>query len=170
MIRLLFFVFLTVLAEKACAQKILELEKRNGFKDLILGMHVDSVKVTKFKNDFKEREEFDAKLFTVENEAYKNIGEVAVKGIEIKTYKDLVYEITVVTEKDPRLMKALESLFGQAEYDMKKETYFWKAPSLVLKFKSLSRTELQLTYSSFKVHDLMKQDKKQKVQDIADDF
>ena len=67
-------------------------------------------------------------------------------------------------------MKALESIYGIAEYDMKRETYFWKGQSLILKFRSLSRNQLEMIYTSFPVLNQMKEDKGKKVQDIADDF
>jgi hypothetical protein len=152
------------------AQKIAELEKRNGFKDLKLGMPIDSVRGWKLKKEFKEKEEFDAKLYTVEDPLYATIGEVKVNSVELKTYKDRVYQIHVLTEKDPRLMKALESIYGIADYDMKRETYFWKGQTLVLKFRSYSRGQLEMIYTSFNILNQMKDDKGKKVQDIADDF
>ncbi len=167
------FIYLTTLlfiVNGAAAQKILELEKRNGFKDLKLGMSIDSVRGSKFKKDFKEKEEFDAKLFSVDDPEYAKIGEVAVNKVEIKTYKDQVYQIHIVTDKDTRIMKALESIYGSAEYDLKRETYFWRGQTLILKFRSHSKTQLEMIYTSLSVLDKMKDDKGKKVQDIADDF
>lgn len=152
------------------AQKIAELERRNGFKDLKLGMPIDSVKGYKLRKEFKEKGEFDAKLYSVENPLYASIGEVKINAVELKTYKDQVYQIHIVADKDPRLMKALESIYGIADYDMKRETYFWKGQTLVLKFKSYSRNQLEMIYTSFPVLNQMKEDKGKKVQDIADDF
>jgi hypothetical protein len=152
------------------AQNMSELERRNGFKDIKLGIAPDSLKGLKFKKDFKEKEEFEAKLYAIENEAYAKIGEVNVDKIEIKTYKNQIYQIHVVADKDTRLMKALESIYGKSEYDMKRETYFWKGSTLILKFKSQSKTKLQLIYTSYAVLDQMQVDKNKKVQDIADDF
>jgi hypothetical protein len=163
----LLFVFVSFVCS---AQKIAELEKRNGFKDLKLGMAVDSIQGLKFKKDFKEKEEFDAKLYSVENPLYATIGEVKINNIELKTYKNQVYQIHVIADKDPRLMKALESIYGIAEYDMKRETYFWKGQTMVLKFRSFSRNQLEMIYTSFLVLNQMKEDKGKKVQDIADDF
>jgi hypothetical protein len=133
-------------------------------------MNIDSLKGCKFKKDMKLKEEFPVKLFAVENPEYSKIGEVKIDGIEIITYKNLIYEITVVTDKDPRLMKALESIYGQAEYNVKEETYFWRGNGILLKFKSQSKTKLEMVYTSPKVFNLMKEDKGKKVQDIADDF
>jgi hypothetical protein len=169
--RLNFLTFLLIFsALTSAAQNASELERRNGFKDIKLGIAPDSIKGLKFKKDFKEKEEFDARLYAIENEAYAKIGEVSVDRIEIKTYKNQIYQIHVVTDKDTRLMKALESIYGKSEYDIKRETYFWKGQTLILKFKSQSKTKLQLIYTSYTVLDQMQQDKNKKVQDIADDF
>ncbi|MBT1703422.1 hypothetical protein [Chryseosolibacter indicus] len=152
------------------AQEASELEKRHGFKDIKLNTPVDSVKGVKLKKEFKERNEFDAKLYEVDHPAYKKIGEVNVKQVELKAYKGLIYQIFVVADKDPRLMKALESIYGKADYDMKNETYFWKGSSIMLKFKSHSKNELEMVYDSPVVYSKMKEDKAKKIENIADDF
>jgi hypothetical protein len=152
------------------AQDNAELERRNGFKDLKLGMAADSVLGIKFKKEIKERGEFPASLFVVENPDYAKIGEINVNSIELRAYKGMVYQINIVTDKDTRLMKALESIYGRPEYDLKGETYFWKSTTLILKFKSFSKKELEMIYSSYLIFDKMKEDKEKKVQDIADDF
>lgn len=168
--RLLTIVLLVAAFQTSVSQDISELEKRNGFKDIKLGMIADSVKGVKLKKEFKEKDEFPAKLYTVEHPDYARVGEVKIDHIEIKAYKGLVYEISVVAAKDTRLMKALESLYGKADYDMKTEVYFWRGTTLILKFKSHSRNHLELLYTSFPIHQMMKADKNQKVDDIADDF
>ena len=154
----------------AKSQQNPELERRNGFKDIKLGMLADSVKGIKFKKDFKEKDEFESKLYSVEHPDYSKIGEVSVNKIEIKAYKGLIYQIHVVTDKDPRLMKALESIYGIATYDIKRETYFWKGQTLVLKFKPHNKNKLEMVYSSYLVINKMKEDKGKKVEDIAEDF
>lgn len=151
-------------------QDISQLEKRNGFKDIKLGMIVDSLRGIKLKKEFKEKDEYPAKLYTVEHPDFSNVGEVRIDHIEVKAYKDILYEISVVTPKDTRLMKALESLYGKADYDMKTEVYFWRTENMVLKFKSHGRHRLELLYTSYAVHKMMKADKNQKVDDIANDF
>src|SRR6478609_7386517 len=125
----------------AFAQDLSELEKRNGFKDIKLGISVDSIQGAKLKKEFKEKDEFPAKLFEVENPAYEKIGEVSVKSVELKTYKNLIYEI-----------------------------YFWRTSTLTLKFGSHGKHHLELTYTSFPIHKMMKEDKGKKVEDIAEDF
>lgn len=170
MARALLLFALTAITVQLKAQTISELEKRNGFKDIKLVMHIDSLKGAKYKKDVKVNDEFAAKLYSIENPEYAKIGEVAISKIEVVTYKDLIYEITVVTEKDPRLMKALESIYGLSEYDIKRETYFWKATDIVLKFRSHSKAKLEMVYTSYRLLNLMKEDREKKVQNIADDF
>lgn len=152
------------------SQDIAELDKRNGFKDIKLGYPIDSVTGYKLQKEFKEKNEFPAKLYDVENPDYEKIGEVKVNKVELKTYNDLIYEIKVVANKDSRLMKALESLYGEADYDVKNDTYFWKTENLILKFQSEGKNRLVLLYISYGLHRTMKDDKNKKVEDIANDF
>ena len=168
--RTLLFVLFIATVPVAKGQLIPELEKRNGFKDIKLRMTVDSLKGVKFKKDFKEKDEFEAKLYSIDHPDYAKIGEVAVTKIEVKTYKDLIYEILVITDKDTRLMKALESIYGRADYDEKGETYFWRSQTLMLKFRPHHKNKLEMVYISYLIHNKMKEDKGKKVEDIADDF
>jgi hypothetical protein len=160
----------SVIGFRAAAQSVAELEKRNGFKDIRLAANADSVKGAKIKKEFKEKDQYPAKLYEVKHPDYEKIGEVKVKEVALKSYKDMIYEISVITEKDPRLMKALESLYGKAEYDILNQIYFWKSDSIVLKFQATGKHHLELTYISPPVFTKMKEDKGKKVNDIANDF
>ncbi len=170
MMRYFLTVILTVLILQIDAQQLSELEERHGFKDIRLGMIADSVKGSKLKKEFKEQNQYPAKLYTVAHPDYSRIGEVKVKSLELKSYMDLVYEISVTVDKDTRLIKALESLYGKADYDMKNETYFWKTENLILKFRSSGKNSLELLYTSYVIHRMMKEDKDKKIDDIANDF
>jgi hypothetical protein len=150
-------------------EKSMELQKRNGFKTIKLAQHVDSVKGTSFKKEFKEKEEFPAKLYSVMHDDYNMIGEVKVDAIAIKTYKDLVYEIEVTTLKDLRLMKGMELAFGKATYNVRTKAYHWGADSLSLTFIGNKKTQT-LIYRSYPVFRRMYIDKGKKIEDIAEGF
>lgn len=152
------------------AQDASELSRRNGFKNLQLGMVVDSVKGATFKKEIKEKKEFEAKLYQVKNPEYSRIGEVVVKKVEVKVYKGFVYEINVITNKDTRLMKGLELAYGNPVYIIPTDTYNWKSESLSLTFKNHSKKEIKLTYRSYPILKMMAEDKGKKIEDIADDF
>jgi hypothetical protein len=146
-----------------------ELDKRNGFKDIKLASPIDSVKGAKFKKDIKENSH-PAKIYTIEDPDYTSIGEVKINSIEVRTYKGLIYQIIVLTEKDTRLMKGMESALGKPIYNVRDESYNWVGKKAGLKFKSHSKNQLELLYSSTIVQKIMSEDKKQKVKDIANDF
>ena len=164
---LAFFIFLVASVQ---AQDLAELSRRNGFKDIRLGISIDSIKGTKFRKDIKEKNEFPAKLYEVENDDYKSIGEVSVKNIEVKTYKDLIYEIRVITEKDTRLMKAMIKAFGDPKYIIPTDTYNWVTENLSLTFKNYNKKEILLTYRCYPVLKMMLVDKGKKVETISEDF
>lgn len=147
-----------------------ELDKRNGFKNIKMGMHIDSVAGSKFKKDIKEKGNHQARLYDVIDPENSTIGEVVVNKIQVKAYRDLIYEISVFTEKDPRLMKGLESALGKPVYDVRDESYTWMGKNLTMKFKSASKKQLQLLYSSALIHKMMIEDKNKKINDIAEDF
>lgn len=165
-----FSAVLFLLAASVQAQDLAELSRRNGFKDIQLGVSIDSIKGTKFKKDIKEKNEFPAKLYEVRHDDYKSIGEVSVKNIELKTYKDLIYEIRVITEKDTRLMKAMMKSFGEPKYIIPTDTYNWVAENLSLTFKNYNKKEILLTYRCYPVLKMMLVDKGKKVEAISEDF
>ncbi len=162
---LFLFSFLT-----AAGQDISELPRRNGFKDIKLGSPVDSVKGASFKKDFTELKEFEAKLYEVKNPAYEKIGEAEVNGVELKVYKGLIYEIIVTTPKDPRIMRALEKLYGKATYSIRTEAYYWRVPEQISLVYKGNRKEVTLTYHSYPLIKKMYADKKKKLEQIAEDF
>lgn len=170
-----YYIFFIMTALGCCqhtfAQTETELDKRNGFKDIKLGMSVDSVKGVKEKKEFKEKDNVHpSKQYDVEHPDYSTIGEIKVHKIEMKAYRNLIYEILVTTEKDPRLMRAMENVYGPATYDAKNNNYFWKSDSMILTYESRSKRELQLEYRSYLIPKMMVEDRLKKIDNIADDF
>jgi hypothetical protein len=146
-----------------------EIDKRNGFKDIKLASPIDSVKGAKFKKDYKFKGH-PAKVYTIDHPDYQSIGEVKVEEIEVRTYKGLIFEIIVITDKDERLMKGMEKALGKPVYNVRDESYNWVGEKVGLKFRSHSKNQLELFYNSFVVHKMMREDKDKKIEDISDDF
>lgn len=166
--RIIFSILLLISTLFAEAQS--ELAKRNGFKDIKLGSLVDSVKGAIFKKDFIEHKEFPAKLYEVEHANYEKVGSVPVKKIELKTYKGFIYDILVITAKDPQIMRGLEKSYGKATYNIRTETYNWVAPdTLSLVYKGHHK-DFRLSYRSAPVRKMMFIDKGKKIEEIAEDF
>lgn len=162
--------FTLIIFQHGLAQPDSELARRNGFKDIRLGAPVDSVKGVKPLKDILEKNEYPAKLYEVNHPAYASIGEVKVKKVELKSYKGLIYQIDVITNKDTRLMKGMEKAYGKPKYIVPTDSYNWTADSLSLTFKAHSKREIKLTYRSYPVLKQMRVDKGKKIDDIADDF
>lgn len=147
-----------------------ELERRNGFKSIHLNTHIDSVKGAVFKEDITEKGGFPAKRYQVSGEDFKSIGAVKIENIQLKTYKDLVYEIIVITEKDPDLMKGMSKALGTPSYSVRTNVYSWRSKSVVLTFEPQGKNDLKLTYKSYPVFKRMQEDKGRKVDDVVSDF
>ncbi|MGC4021629.1 MAG: hypothetical protein QM734_06655 [Cyclobacteriaceae bacterium] len=171
MIKKILFVLLSLLVFSAKSQDSEELARRNGFKDIKLGSLIDSIKGAVFQKDFIELKEFEAKLYEIkDNPAYEKIGEASVKSVEMKVYKGLIYEIIVMTPKDPRIMQGLEKSYGHAKYSVRTETYSWHVKDKIgLTYKGLHK-EIKLVYRCYPVIKMMYADKKKKIEEVADDF
>ena len=166
---LAYFLILTyTVAQETPAQES-EIDKRNGFKDIKMASSIDSVKGAIFKKDFKVKGH-PAKLYFIEHPDYKTIGEVSIERIEVKTYKSLIFEILVITAKDERLMKGLERALGKPVYNVRDESYNWGGKKVSLRFKSHSKNQLEMIYTSPIVHKMMAEDKSKKIDDISEDF
>lgn len=162
---LLFLATTTLLAQNT------EIDKRNGFKDIKLGALIDSVKGATLKKEIQiQGNIYPSELYIIEHPDYTSIGGIKIKEIQAITYRHYIYELNVITEKDTRLMKAMESVLGQASYDPKGVQYYWKGENLILTFDSNSKKELRLVYKSYRVPEMMKADKEKKIEKIADDF
>ncbi len=152
------------------AQDLQELERRKGFKDIKLESNVNEVQGAEFKKDIREKKEFPVKLYSLVNKDYERIGEIRIKSIELKVYKDKIYEIIVVTDKDPRLMKSLEEAFGPPAYNARSDAYSWLAETVSLAFSSKSKKELEMIYRSSVVVKQMSADKKEDIKKMSSDF
>lgn len=151
------------------AQSSGELDRRNGFKDIKLGSGIESVKDAVFKKDIIELDKFQAKLYETKHADYKSIGQVIVKKIELKTYKDLIYEIIVYLPKDQRVMQGLEKTYGAASYSVRLHAYYWSSENLSLVFKA-NEKQIHLTYKSSPMIKMMHDDKNKKVEQISSEF
>ena len=147
-----------------------ELERRNGFKTIKLNYPVDSVNGAAFKSDLIEKGGFPVKVYAVTGEEFKTIGEVKIERIQLKTYKGLVYEIIVITEKNPNLMKAFSKALGKPSFSIRTNLYSWRSKSVVLYFEPTGKDNLKLTYKSYPVFQKMAEDKGRKVDDVMNDF
>jgi hypothetical protein len=163
------FIVLTASAQKQEPDSD-ELEKRNGFKYIKLNYPTDSIRGLEFKKDFFEKPGITAKLYTITDPDLNTIGAVEIKAVRIKSYRDLVYEIEVITGKDPRLMRGMEKVLGKPSYSVRTNVYSWRSKSVKLSFAPQGNNELRLLYRSYPVLKLMAEDSGRSIEQVSDDF
>ncbi|MBM3178436.1 MAG: hypothetical protein FJZ78_10575 [Bacteroidetes bacterium] len=146
------------------------LEQLNGFKTIKLNTPVDSVKGAVFRKSLLEKKLFEANLYQVSDENLNTIGGVRVDRIQIKSYKNLVYQIEVLTDKNPELMKGLERALGKPSFSVRTNLYSWRAKSLYLTFGTYGKNQIRLVYHSYPVYKMMAGEKGKRIEEIAEDF
>lgn len=170
MVRML-WVLLFLVSIGVSGQGLDELEKRNGFKDIKLMSLVTKYEGLELKKEGVEDERFpNTTIYSAKKGYYETIGKLKIYDLEVYAYKDSIYQINVVTEKDPNLYKGMKKLFGEPEYAYGSERYYWGTDKLRLAYGSYSRNKIEMVYFSHLMVEKRKQEKKQVVEDIADDF
>lgn len=165
----LLLILILFVGTRSIAQSTAELEARKGFKDIKLFSEVSQYALE--KDDQVDHSIFKkADVYKPEKGQYESIGSIKVKDLEVLTYDNLIFQIKVVTEKDPKLYRALNKAFGKPEFSLAKKSYFWEAPSLILYYQSIGPDKLELTYYSFEVEQKFKADKKEEIADLSEEF
>ena len=161
------FLFLSL---SVFSQSVDELDKRNGFKDIKLMSTVHDYDGLEYAKDEFDENYKDVKVYTARKGYYTSIGNIKVYDLEVRTYRDSIYQIMVITEKNPDLYKGLKKVFGKPEYHMRKEFYHWTGKNLRLSYVPTQKDKLELTYESFLMREKLKDNKEQVIEDIASDF
>ncbi|ELR73657.1 hypothetical protein C900_02061 [Fulvivirga imtechensis AK7] len=152
------------------AQDASELDKRNGFKDIKMASNVSAYEGLEFKKDIDDDTFPDAKLYIAKKGHYESIGTLKIYDLEVKVYNDSIFEIRVITEKDPNLYKGLKKAFGEPKFGYRTGYYHWTGEQLGLAYGSYSNNKIEMVYTSYVMNKKRKEEKKQVVEDIVDDF
>lgn len=152
------------------AQSVDELDKRNGFKDIKLNTAIEGYEGLEFKKEIEDDLYKNAKLYDAKKGFYESIGNIKVFDVQVKTYRDSVYQIVVVTEKNPNLYKGLKKAFGEPAYHLRKEFHHWTGKNLRLSYVPYKSDKLELTYDSFLMREKLKEVKEEVIEDIVSDF
>ncbi|MDX1627493.1 MAG: hypothetical protein R3345_02270 [Fulvivirga sp.] len=153
------------------AQSVEELEKRNGFKDIKLISSPHSYEGLELKKEGVDDETFpNTRIYEAKKGHYERIGKIKIHDLEVYAYKDSIYKIVVVTEKDPKLYQGMKKLFGEPEYAYGSDRYYWMTDKLRLSYGSHGRNKIEMTYFSYLMVEKRKQEKEEVIEDIADDF
>lgn len=165
-----FVILFLIISGNLLAQGSEELDRRNGFKDIKMASDVTAYEGLEYKKDIEDNVFPEAKLYTPKKGHYENIGSLKIYDLEVKVYKDSIFEIKVITEKDPNLYKGLKKAFGEPEFAYRSNQYYWQSERLKLSYSSHSNNRIEMVYRSYEMNEKLKEEKKQVVEEIVDDF
>lgn len=165
----LLFVFLGLYAQ---AQSVEALDDKNGFQDItMLSSARNNIKLEYQKDvDHEKVPNAQVQYYEAAKGEYKSIGTVKVKSLEVWAYKDQIFQIRLEAVQDPDLYKGLRQLFGKPHYSIREDLYYWSGKNLRLSYRAESKNRLEMIYFSHKLEDILKQEKKEEINSIADDF
>lgn len=169
-LNLLIFFFVLITSGLSYAQSVEELDKRNGFKDIKMTQSIIEHEGLEFKKEIESAIFPRAYQYVAKKGVYEDIGGIKIFDLEVNTYDSAIYEIRVITEKNPNLYKALKRTFGEPEYDYRGNKYYWKTDRLRLSYDSHSKNKIEMVYFSYLMTERLKADKEQVVEEIVDDF
>ena len=147
-----------------------ELEKRKGFKEIILGSQIDNYTDLEYFKDFKNKNIPGTKIYSRKKGTYEDIAGIKIQELQVKVYRGTIYEIDVLTEKDPRLAESLKKAFGNPIFSVRSNTYNWSSKSVGLSMTSKGKSKFELIYRWKDIRNLVKKDRQDEIQDISQDF
>ena len=145
-----------------------ELDERNGFKNIKLLSKATDYPELKFEK--QQAEQFKA-LYVRKPGYMESIGEIQIRDLKVYTYKDLIYQIDIITNKEPELFKGLEAAFGKAKFSVVGNEYLWQGNKVKLTFSSIKGgKKTMMTYSTGEIKDIIKQDEQAEIKQLSEDF
>lgn len=145
-----------------------ELDERNGFKNIKLLSKATDYPELKF--DKQQAEEFKA-IYVSKPGYLESIGDIQIKDFKAYTYKDLIYQIEIITNKEPELFKGLEAAFGNAKFSVVGNEYVWQGTKVKLTYSSIKGGKKTImTYSAPEIKDIIKQDEQAEIKQLSEDF
>jgi len=147
------------------------LEEKHGFQDIRLDDQVSNYPGLKYKKDVDiKKSEKPIKLYVKNKGYYDLIGDVRIKKLVVKTFLSKIIEISIISEKDPNIMKALKSLFGEPNYSVRANFWEWQSEGVNLGLRAEGKNKLMIVYSSRKFNQYILEDKNKDVESISTDF
>lgn len=163
-----YLTFLLLSTTLVCQAQNVELDKRNGFKNIKLLTKATDYEELKFD---KEQDEENKAVYVRKTGEFQTIGEIQIKELNVYTYNDIIYRIEVATGKNTQLFKGLEKAYGKSKFAVVANVYVWQGNHVKLTFASeKGGKRIVMNYSSPKIKEIIKKDKEQKIEDLSNDF
>jgi hypothetical protein len=166
--RLLLFFMLTGMPFILMAQTSVELDRRNGFKDIKLLTDISDNDGLEYWKPQKDKPKHD--LYRSNRDAYESIGNVRVFKVIVHTYRNLAYKIEVIAGKDEKLFRSLEKAFGKIKYSMGSQISYWAGENVRLTYEAVNAKKIKLTYSANGINQIIASDKQKAVDSLSSEF
>ena len=152
------------------AQNVNELDKRNGFQDIKMATFVKDYEGLEYKKDIKHRLYPSAQLYVAKKGFYENIGDLKIYDLEVLVYRDSVFQIKIITDKDPLLYKGLKTAFGVPEFSPRTGKSQWNGNKVKLTFDDHSKRKMEMVYFSHEMTKKLREDKQEEVEVMSEEF
>ena len=144
------------------------LDNRNGFKDIKLLSNVSTYSGLEFSKGIKDKE--GHAIYKAKKGYYEKIGDVEISKITIYTYRNLVYQIEVITLKDEQLFRSLEKAYGKIRYSVASQVSFWEGDKVRLNYQPENGKKIMLSYRAKGINQIIALDKKKAIDSLASEF
>ena len=145
------------------AQSAKNLDEKYGFQDIILMTDVSNNKKLEYDKESDHSKAGKVDLYKPVKGEYETIGDIKIKELVVKAYKNKIFEIMVLTEQDPNLYRGLQKLFGKPAYSIRENHYTWGGEKVSLSFRAYNKKTLELVYYAYQLEDLLKEEKQEKI-------
>lgn len=166
--RIIFTLIIISFSTTIYGQNGQELDKRNGFKDIKLLTDVRSYPGLSYSKDLKYKP--DHAVYVAKKGSYESIGEVKIFKLTVYSYRNQIYKIGVVTEKNEKLFRSLERSFGKINTSIATRHAYWSGDKVRLNYDVENAKKIKLTYVSKEIKKIIAQDKKKAVDSLATEF
>ena len=152
------------------AQNVQGLQDRNGFKDIKLASDVNLYEGLIYEKEVNDEKFGKLQIYSRQKDAYASIGTIPIRDLKVTVYNGEVYLIQVIIDKNPKMYGGLKKAFGPPKFSPVTNDYFWQADSLKLIYRAYDKKQLEMIYRSFVIERKLKDEKKEEIEDIANDF
>ena len=151
-------------------QEMSELDKKGGFQDIKLMGKVEDLPGLEFKKKLRDKRFPGAKLYTNVKGQYGEIGSLKVHNVQVKSYKGMIYEIVVEAEKSIGLYRGLVTAYGEPKYSHRAQKNYWQGENIKLWYSIKGNSKILLEYYSLEMENVRKEEQKDNLQKVIDDF
>ena len=170
-LKIFLFNILILISSLGFSQANEALEEKHGFQDIRLDDQASNYPGLKYKKDIGiNKSEKPVRLYVKNKGYYDLIGDVRIKKLEVKTFLGKIIEISIISDKDPNIMKALKSIYGEPNYSVRANFWEWQSEGVNLGLRAEGKKKLKIVYSSRKFNQYILEDKNKDVESISTDF